>query len=65
MNQIVSQVLPGHSSRIHVVSLDIFTYVDLLYKSDWSGVIEFILDGVEQLVKSGIDFLMVCSNTGR
>ena len=65
MNQLVSQTLPGHSSRIHIVSLDIFTYVDLLYKGDWSGVIDFILGGVEQLVKTGVDFLLVCSNTGR
>jgi aspartate/glutamate racemase len=65
MNQIVGQLLPGHGSRIHIVSLDIFHYVDLLDKSEWSAVAEYLLEGVHQLVKSGIDFLLVCSNTGR
>jgi aspartate/glutamate racemase len=65
MNQIVGQFLPGHGSRIHIVSLDIFRYIDLLNKSEWSGVVEYLLEGVHQLVKSDIDFLLVCSNTGR
>lgn len=64
MNQIVGKLLPGHGSRINIVSLDIFQYVDLLNKGQWSDVAEFILEGVHQLVKSGIDFLLVCSNTG-
>ena len=64
MNELVGKFLPGHSSRIHIVSLDIFQYVDLLNKGQWSDVAEFILEGVHQLVKSGIDFLLVCSNTG-
>jgi aspartate/glutamate racemase len=65
MNQIVGKLLPGHGSRIHIVSLDIFRYVDLLNKSQWSKVIEFLLEGVDQLVKSGIDFLIIGSNTSR
>jgi len=65
MNQIVGKLLPGHGSRIHIVSLDIFQYVDLLNKSQWTEVAEFLLEGVHQLVKSGIDFLLICSNTGR
>jgi aspartate/glutamate racemase len=64
MNQLVGKFLPGHSSRIHIVSLDISQYIDLLDRSQWSEVAEFLLEGVHQLVKSGIDFLLVCSNTG-
>lgn len=64
MNQLVGKFLPGHGSRIHIVSLDIFNYINLLDKSQWSEVADFILDGVHQLVKSGIDFLVICSNTG-
>jgi len=65
MNEIVGKLLPGHGSRIHIVSLDIFRYLDLLNKSQWSEVVEFLLEGVDQLVKSGIDFLIICSNTSK
>jgi len=65
MNQIVGKLLPGHGSRIHIVSLDIFEYIRLLNKGERSEVAEFLLEGVHQLVKSGIDFLLICSNTGR
>ncbi len=65
MNQLVGQALPGHGSRIHIVSLDLFKYVDLLNKSEWSEVVEFLLEGVHKLVKSGIDFLLICSNTSK
>ena len=65
MNEIVGKLLPGHGSRIHIVSLDIFHYIELLNKSQWSEVVEFLLGGVHQLVKSGIDFLLICSNTSR
>ncbi|UJR38016.1 hypothetical protein I4U23_030698 [Adineta vaga] len=64
MNHLVGKQLPGHGSRIHIVSLDIHQYVDLLDKNQWTNVAEFVLEGVHQLVKSGIDFLLVCSNTG-
>ncbi|CAF2845866.1 unnamed protein product [Rotaria sp. Silwood2] len=64
MNQLIGKFLPGHGSRIHIVSLDIFQYIDLLNKNQWSEVAEFLLEGVHQLVKSGIDFLLICSNTG-
>ncbi|CAF0975774.1 unnamed protein product [Adineta ricciae] len=63
MNQLVGKSLPGHGSRIHIVSLDIFEYVDLLNKSQWTAVAEFILEGIHQLVKSGVDFVLICSNT--
>ncbi|CAF0802658.1 unnamed protein product [Rotaria sordida] len=64
MNQLVGKFLPGHGSHIHIVSLDIFHYIDLLNKNQWFEVAEFLLEGVHQLVKSGIDFLLICSNTG-
>jgi aspartate/glutamate racemase len=64
MNQLVGKALPGHGSRVHIVSLDIFQYLYLLNKSQWPEVAEFILEGVHQLVKTGIDFLLIASNTG-
>lgn len=65
MNALVGKSYPGHSSLIHIVSLDIFRYVELLDKNQCSQVVEFLLEGVKKLVKSGIDFLLVCSNTGK
>lgn len=64
MNQLVGKALPGHGSRIHIVSLDVFRYVELLEKNEPRESAEFILEGVHQLVKSGVDFVLVCSNTG-
>ena len=64
MNQLVGKFLPDHSSRIHIVSIDIYQYIALLNNKQWSEVAEFLLDGVHQLVKAGIDFLVICSNTG-
>ena len=64
MNQLVTKLLPGHSSRIHIVSLDIHRYIDTLSKSDWSNAIDFVLDGVKQLMNTDVDFVLVCSNTG-
>ena len=65
MNELVGKSCPGHGSRIHIVSLDVFSYVELLDKSQWSEAVEFLLEGVGRLVKSGIDFLLICSNTSK
>ena len=65
MNELVGKMLPGHGSCIHIVSVDISPCVDLLNKSQWSQVVEYILEGAHQLVKSGIDFLLIASNIGR
>ena len=65
MNQIVGKSLPGHSSLTHIVSVDVFEYVKLLEKDQSAGAPEYLLEGVHKLVKSGIDFLLICSNTGK
>lgn len=65
MNQLVAKYLPGHGSRIHIVSLDVLPYVELLNNNQESEVIAYLLDGVHRLVKSGIDFLLICSNTSK
>jgi aspartate/glutamate racemase len=65
MNELVGKLLPGHGSRIHIVSVDISRCVDLLNKSQWSEVEEYILEDAHQLMRSGIDFLLIASNTGR
>ncbi|CAF3758348.1 unnamed protein product [Rotaria sp. Silwood1] len=64
MNELVGKSLPGHGSCIHIVSVDIFPYVELLNKNQSTEVVDNLLDAVHQLVKSGIDFLIIASNTG-
>ncbi|CAF3816579.1 unnamed protein product [Rotaria sordida] len=64
MNELVGKLLPGHGSCIHIVSVDIFPYVELLNKNQSIEVIDNLLNAVHQLVKSGIDFLLIASNTG-
>lgn len=65
MNELVNRLSPGHSSRVHLVSIDIYEYVEFLEKSAWSSAVEYILSAVEQLSKTKIDFLVICSNTGK
>ncbi|CAF1504262.1 unnamed protein product, partial [Rotaria sordida] len=64
INRMVNEALPGHSSSIHIVSVDFFHYVKLLEQSEWSKAIDYLVEGVRQLVNSGIDFLVIGSNTG-
>ena len=65
INQLVSEALMDHSSRIHMVSVDIFQHTRFLEQSAWSQAADYLLEAVHQLVKTGIDFLVICSNTGR
>ena len=55
---------PDHSSRIHMVSLDIYHMTLFLEGSQWSNAADYVLDGVHQLMKTDIDFLLIASNTG-
>ncbi|CAF2137780.1 unnamed protein product [Rotaria magnacalcarata] len=64
MNELVGKSLPGHGSCINIVSVDIFSYIELLNKNQSTEVVNNLLDAVHQLVKSGIDFLLIASNTG-
>ncbi|CAF1227696.1 unnamed protein product [Rotaria sordida] len=63
INRMVNEALPGHSSCIHIISVNIFHYVKLLEQSEWSKAIDYLVEGVRQLVNSGIDFLVIGSNT--
>ncbi len=65
MNELVGKSFPGHGSCIHIVSVDIFSYVELLNKNESTEVINNLLDAVHKLVKSGIDFLLIAFNTGQ
>ncbi|CAF1948242.1 unnamed protein product [Rotaria magnacalcarata] len=63
INRMVNKALPGHGSRIHIVSLNVFYYVKLLEQNEWSKAIDYLMEGIRQLVNSGIDFLIIGSNT--
>ncbi|CAF3729511.1 unnamed protein product [Adineta steineri] len=63
INEIVSEAMVDHSSRIHMVSLDIFHQTIFLENGEWSRSIDYILEGIHELMKTNIDFLVICSNT--
>merc|ERR1712176_821145 len=46
-----------------MVSVDCDEYAWMLTRREWDGVSKHIAHGVEKLVKSGIDFLVIASNT--
>ncbi|CAF0755616.1 unnamed protein product [Didymodactylos carnosus] len=63
MNELVGKEYSGHSSNLTMVSIDTYDYVDLIQRNEAEKAADYLLTGVERLVKSGIDFLLICSNT--
>ena len=49
---------------ICMVSIDCDKYAYMLTRKEWTGVASHLADAVERLVKAGIDFLAIASNTG-
>jgi aspartate/glutamate racemase len=48
-----------------MVSVDIFQYTKFLEESAWPQAADYLLEGVRQLTNTGIDFLVISSNTGK
>ncbi|CAF4749302.1 unnamed protein product [Rotaria magnacalcarata] len=46
INRMVNKALPGHGSRIHIVSLNVFYYVKLLEQNEWSKAIDYLMEGI-------------------
>jgi len=61
----VSRRLGGlHSARLAIESLDLAPLAELELSGDWDGVAAVMADAAKKLVKTGVDGLLIASNTG-
>lgn len=47
-----------------MVSMDMYKVLQLVDDSKWDEISDYLIKGVDRLVRSGIDFLVIGSNTG-
>jgi aspartate racemase len=65
INRGVARRLGGlHSARLAIESLDLAPLAELELSGDWDGVAAIMTDAAKRLVKSGVDGLLIASNTG-
>ncbi len=65
INRGVARRLGGlHSARLAIESLDLAPLAELELSGDWDGVAAVMSDAAKNLVKSGVDGLLIASNTG-
>jgi aspartate racemase len=64
INRGVARRLGGlHSARLAIESLDLAPLAELELSGDWDGVARMMVDAANVLVKSGVDGLLLASNT--
>lgn len=64
INEQIGHRLGGlHSSRIILNSLDLESYAQYAYRSDYEGLSKYVADAAEVLYLAGAEFLVICSNT--
>jgi aspartate racemase len=65
INRGVSRRLGGlHSARLAIESLDLAPLAELELSGDWDGVAAVMADAAKKLLKTGVDGLLIASNTG-
>jgi len=65
INRGVAQKLGGlHSARLSIESLDLAPFAEMELSGDWDGVAKETLDAAKRLEGSGVDGLIITSNTG-
>jgi aspartate racemase len=65
INRGVAKRLGGlHSARLAIESLDLAPVAELELSGDWDGVAAIMSEAAKNLTKSGVDGLLIASNTG-
>jgi aspartate racemase len=65
INRGVARRLGGlHSARLAIESLDLGPVAEMELSGDWDGVAAVMVDSAKTLVKSGVDGILIASNTG-
>lgn len=52
-----------HSAPMHVVSLDFQEIADLQKRGDWARMTDILQTAAIELVRSGVDAMLICTNT--
>jgi len=64
INQTVKERLGGfHSAKCVMVSVDFAEIETLQHVGDWDTLTQQMIDAVQQLVRGGADFTVICTNT--
>jgi len=64
INQTVKKRLGGfHSAKCVMVSVDFAEIEALQHAGDWDALTKQMIDAVQQLVRGGADFTVICTNT--
>lgn len=64
INTLVNQQMGGlHSAEICLYSVDFGQVEKLMFKNDWDGVAQIVIDAATRLEKAGADFIVICTNT--
>lgn len=64
INTLVNQQIGGlHSAEICLYSVDFGQVEKLMFKNDWDGVAQIVIDAATKLEKAGADFIVICTNT--
>jgi aspartate racemase len=64
INQTVKKRLGGfHSAKCVMVSVDFAEIEALQHAGDWDALTQLMIDAVQQLVRAGADFTVICTNT--
>ena len=65
INRGIAKRLGGlHSARLAIESLDLAPLAELELSGDWDGVAAIMSEAATNLAKSGVDGLLIASNTG-
>jgi len=65
INRGIARRLGGlHSARLAIESLDLAPLAEMELSGDWDGVAGMMVDAAKTLVKSGVDGMLIASNTG-
>ncbi|THB70860.1 MAG: aspartate/glutamate racemase family protein [Gammaproteobacteria bacterium] len=64
INTLTNSKLGGlNSAKINICSLNFSEIEKLMFRNDWDSVANIIIESALTLEKSGVDFILICTNT--
>ncbi len=64
INTLINNKLGGlNSAKINICSLNFGEVEKYMFKNDWESVANIIIDAALKLEKTGVDYILICSNT--
>lgn len=64
INTLTNSHLGGlHSAKVNICSIDFSDVERFMFRNDWESVADLIIDAALQLERSGVDFILIATNT--